>query len=111
MFSLYLLDNDAFTGYRGIGVDIAVEGDVEKPDDNVDVPGNRNVDRPEFRKDFGMATIQHSLDYLSKYLLNFKREHVTFTQYPCIGDCDNQDVKKKKEGGKTHGRYFLTILL
>ena len=56
MRSLYLLDNDAFTGYRGIGVDIAVEGDVEKPADNVDVPGNRNVDRPEFRKDFGMAT-------------------------------------------------------
>ena len=36
----------------GIGVDTAVEGD------NVDVPGNKNVDRPEFRKDFGKATIQ-----------------------------------------------------
>ena len=39
----------------GIGVDIAVDGDEEKPGVNVDVdvPGNRNVDRPEFRKDFG----------------------------------------------------------
>ena len=39
----------------GIGVDIAVDGDEEKPGDNVDVdvPGNRNVDRLEFRKDFG----------------------------------------------------------
>ena len=106
-------DNNPVYMPDAIGVDIAVDGDGEKPGDNVDVdvPGNKNVDRPEFRKDFGMATIQHSLDYLSKYLLNFKREHVTFTQYPCIGDGDNEDVKKKKQGGETHGRYFLTILL
>ena len=37
----------------GIGVDIAVDGEKPGVNVDVDVPGNRNVDRPEFRKDFG----------------------------------------------------------
>ena len=59
MLSLYLLDNDAFTGYRdefmleSIGVVVAVDGEKPGVNVDVDVPGNRNVDRPEFRKDFG----------------------------------------------------------
>ena len=58
---------------ESIGVVVAVDGEKPGVNVDVDVPGNRNVDRPEFRKDFGMATIQHSLDYLLKYLLNIKR--------------------------------------
>ena len=49
----------------GDGVDIAVEGDEEKPGDTVDVPGN--VDRPEFRKDLGKATIRLSLKRPAQY--------------------------------------------
>ena len=38
---------------ESIGVVVAVDGEKPGVNVDVDVPGNRNVDRPEFRKDFG----------------------------------------------------------